>query len=97
MVRYLSLMSYTDQGIRAVDQSCQRAKAFRAAVEAAGGKVQSLYWAIGEYDGAFVFEAPDEATATRLLLSLSELGNVRTRSQRVFDESEFQAVLTGVR
>jgi len=95
MVRYLSLMSFTDQGIRAVDQSCERAKKFRAAVEAAGGKVLSLYWAVGEFDGTFVFEAPDEATATRLLLSLAKLGNVRTRSLRVYDDSEFQAVLAG--
>ena len=93
MVRYLSLMSFTDQGIRAVDQSCERAKKFRTAVEAAGGKVLSVYWAVGEYDGAFVFEAPDETTATRLLLSLGKLGNVRTRSLRVYDDSEFQAVL----
>lgn len=93
MVRYLSLMSFTDQGIRGVDQSCERARKFRAAVEGAGGKVQFLYWAVGEFDGAFAFEVPDEATATRLLLSLGKLGNVRTRSLRVYDESEFQGIL----
>ncbi|MCA9054626.1 MAG: GYD domain-containing protein [Planctomycetaceae bacterium] len=95
MVRYLSLMSFTDQGIRDVDQSSTRACKFRAAVEEAGGKVLSLYWAVGEFDGAFVIEAPDETTATRLLLSLGKLGNVRTRSLRVYDEAEFQQVLGG--
>jgi len=95
MVRYLSLISFTEQGIRAVDKSVERAGKFRAAVEAAGGKVSAMYWAVGECDGAFIFEAPDETTAARLLLTLGKLGNVRTRSLRVFNEAEFQTVASG--
>lgn len=95
MVRYLSLMSFTDQGIRSIDKTCERAGAFRSSVEAVGGRVLGLYWAVGEYDGAIIFEAPDEATATRLLMSLAKLGNVRTKSMRVHDEAEFQGVLGG--
>ncbi|MEZ6063315.1 MAG: GYD domain-containing protein [Planctomycetaceae bacterium] len=93
MVRYLSLMSFTEQGIGAIEQSAERAKKFRAAVKKAGGKLQSVYWAVGAYDGAFVLEAPDESTATRLLLALAKLGNVRTQTLRIYDESEFQTVL----
>lgn len=93
MVRYLSLLSFTDQGIRTIDKTGERAGRFRAAVEAAGGKLTALYWAVGEFDGAFVIEVPDDATATRLLLALGKLGNVRTRTLRVYNESEFQAVL----
>ena len=96
MVRYLSLISFTDQGIQAVDQSCERAGKFRATIESAGGKLVATYWAVGEYDGAFILETPDETTATRLLLSLAKLGNVRTNSMRIYDESEFQNVVGGM-
>mgnify|MGYP003573680306 CR=1 FL=1 len=66
---------------------------FRAAVEAKGGSVVAQYWAVGDADGCVVFESPDEATATALLLGLSQQGNVRTKSLRVYTDQEFQGVL----
>ncbi len=93
MPRYLSLISFTDKGIAAVKNSIQRATAFRAHVKESGGKVEALYWAIGESDGAVIFQAPDETTATALLLKLAEEGFVRTKTSRLFDETEFSSIL----
>lgn len=92
MVRYLSLLNFTEQGLRNVQQSPQRATQFSKSVEAAGGKVISQYWAVGEADGSIVFEAPSEEAAASLLLALGKLGNVRTRSMRVYDEAEFARI-----
>lgn len=89
MIRYLSLLTFTDQGMRNIEASPHRAADFRATVEKAGGRVVSQYWAVGEIDGSIVFEAPDESTAASLLLALGGKGNVRTRSMRVYDEAEF--------
>jgi uncharacterized protein with GYD domain len=93
MIRYLSLLSFTEKGIAGVDQTCKRAAAFRATVKKAGGKVLSTFWSVGAWDGAIIFEAPDETTGTRLLLSLGKLGNVRTQTLRVYNETEFQDIL----
>jgi uncharacterized protein with GYD domain len=93
MVRYMSLISFTDQGIREVDKSVARATKFRSAVEKAGGRVVQQYWAVGELDGCVVFEAPDENTAAALLLRLGRDDNVRTRTMRVFDANEFEAIV----
>ena len=93
MTRYLSLITFTEQGIRSVKQTVQRSHNFRKSVEAAGGKVLSQYWAVGEADGCVVFEAPDEETAASLLLALGQLGNVRTRTLRVYDAKEFEKIL----
>lgn len=90
MVRYLSLIKFAEQGIQSIDKSCDRAQQFQSSVEGAGGKVLFQYWAVGEYDGAIAFEVPDEITAMKLLLSLGQLGNIRTNSLRVFDSSEFR-------
>lgn len=65
-------------------------------MEAVGGGVSGPLWAVGEYDGAIVFETPDEATTARLLMSLAKLRNVTTKSMRVHDEAEFRGVLTRV-
>jgi len=51
--------------------------------------VLAQYWAMGEFDGCVIFEVPDDTTAAAQLLSLGKLGNVRTRTLQVFDESEF--------
>lgn len=94
MVRYLSLLSFTGQGIENFQKSSERAAKFRASIEAVGGRVLSQYWALGEADGCVVFEAPDDATAAAELLALGRMGNVRTRTLRVFDEQEFQQIVS---
>ena len=47
MARYLSLIQFTDQGIKSLGDSTQRAERFRQAVKAAGGDVEATYWALG--------------------------------------------------
>lgn len=93
MVRYLSLISFTDQGIRAVGESIQRAEQFQERVAAAGGKVLHQFWSLGEFDGCVIFEAPDDDTAAALLLALGRDDNVRTRTLQVFDQAEFTKIL----
>ena len=93
MTRYLALINFTDKGVRDVSDSIQRASSFEASVEAAGGKLLSLYWSVGEADGCVIFEAPDEQTGASLLLGLAKDGNVRTRAMTLFDTQEYQQVL----
>ncbi len=96
MVRYLSLIQFTDQGARDVDKSVQRASAFDKSVTDAGGKLISQTWTVGQYDGCVIFEAPDEATASALLVKLAKDGNVRTQTMRCYDTREFEIVLKAV-
>ncbi len=93
MFRYLTLITFTDKGATSVNESTVRAGSFGKAVQDAGGKLISQYWALGEVDGCVVFEAPDEETATGLLIGLAKDGNVRTRTTRVYNQSEFEAVV----
>ncbi len=95
MVRYLSLISYTPEGIRAIKDSPQREAHFRRDVEAAGGTVESAFWTLGEIDGAIVFTAPDDAAAATLLLKLGSRGCVRTRTMRAFNATEFAHIVGG--
>lgn len=93
MARFLSLLSFTEQGMRNVKESVQRAAEFRRVVEAAGGKVLSQYWALGDFDGCIIFESPDDTTGTALLLTLGRLGNVRTHTLSIYNEQEFSKLL----
>ena len=96
MVRYLVLINYTPEGIRAIKDSPDREAVFRRDVETAGGQVEAAYWTLGEVDGAIVFTAPDDATAAALLLKLGHRGFVRTRTMRAFKAQEFAQILASV-
>ena len=93
MPRYLTLINFTDRGVREVKDSVHRSEGFRSAVQEAGGKVSDLYWALGEFDGAAILEAPDDQTAASLLLSLGQQGFVRTRTLRIYNADEFKQLL----
>ncbi len=93
MATYVSLLRYTDQGIRNVKESPNRLDAAKKAFQAAGGELKQFYLAMGKYDIVIVCEAPDDETAARITLSLGSLGNVRTETMRVFPENEFRKII----
>ena len=93
MAYYVTLVNFTDQGARAVRDTVKRAEAFRAMAEKCGAKVQTLLWTLGEHDVVSVIEAPDDLAATALSLSITELGNVKTRTLRAFDAAEMRQVI----
>ncbi len=93
MTRYLVLLSFTEGGVSAVKNSIERAEAFKAAATKVGASIESQFWTLGTYDGAFVVNAPDEATAAALVLELGHNAKVKTTMLRAFDASEFQSVV----
>jgi uncharacterized protein with GYD domain len=93
MATFITTMQFTEQGVKAVRDTCDRAAAFKAAAEKLGVKVTGEYWTLGAFDGVIVLEAPDEETATAALLHLGSLGNIRTQTGRAFDAAEMQKIL----
>ena len=94
METHVLLLNFTDQGIRNVKDTTKRAETFKRIADKAGVKVKEVYWTLGQYDGVLIFEAPDEATATALGLSLGTLGNVRTQTLRAFSAEEIGRILS---
>src|SRR2546425_325375 len=93
MPTYVSLLNWTEQGIKNFRDTRQRADDFTNVVEKAGGKVSELVWTIGEYDLVCVFDLPDDETLAATLLRLGEKGNVRTKTMRAFSASQMGKVL----
>jgi uncharacterized protein with GYD domain len=91
----VSLVNYTDQGIRNIKDSPQRARAFRELCKQQGVQVRELLWTAGSYDMVVVTEGPEEALSS-VLLSVAKLGNVRTQTLRAMDQEAFQRVLEKV-
>ena len=93
MATFITTLHFTEQGVKAVRDTCDRAATFQAAAEPMGVKVTGIYWTLGAFDGVIVCEAPDEETATAALLHLGSLGNMRTQTARAFDAAEMQKIL----
>ena len=93
MATFITTVQFTEQGIKTVRDTCDRAATFKAAAEKMGVKVAGQYWTLGAFDGVLVLEAPNEETATAALLHLGSLGNTRTQTARAYDPAEMQKVL----
>ncbi len=89
MATYISLLNFTDQGIRNVKDAPQRFQMFKLMAEKLGVTVKSVYYTIGYYDIVLVLEGTDEAVTTALL-KVSSVGNVRTHTLRGFSVDEMQ-------
>ncbi len=94
MPTYISLFSWTDQGIRNVRDTLERVdRASELAEEKYGVKLGQIYWTVGPYDLVSVLEAPDEQSATAFLLELGSVGNVRSTTLRAYDREEMSGIL----
>ena len=93
MKTYVSLINWTEQGIRAYRDTTQRAEAFTKLVESSGGNVREFVWTVGEYDMVCVADFPDEETGAATLLRLGSLGNIRSTTVRAFDAGEMTGII----
>jgi len=92
MATFVTLVDFTDQGIRNVKDSPDRYEAFKAMVEEMGVTLKDMYYTVGRYDAVFVMEASDEAVTTALL-KVGSLGNVRTETMRAFSVEEMKKIV----
>ena len=93
MATYIILINYTDQGIRNIKDSPQRADAARQALSDMGGAMKELYMTMGGYDLVVVAEAPSDDVIAKFALTVGSQGNIRTTTLRAFSEAEFRSLV----
>ena len=97
MASFVTLVKFTEQGIKGVNQTTKRAEGFRDMAKKMGATVKDIYWTLGRFDAVAIFEAPDDETATRLMLSVGSLGNIRTETLRAYSAKEMGEILKGMK
>jgi uncharacterized protein with GYD domain len=91
---FVVLGKWTDQGIRNIKDSPERAKKSRSMWEKAGGKIQ-LYFTLGEYDFVGIIELPNDEELAKILLCLGSMGTIRTVTMKAWAEADFMKMLSG--
>jgi uncharacterized protein with GYD domain len=93
MATYVSLLNWTEQGIKNFRDTTHRAHDFTNVVEKEGGHVREIVWTVGEYDLVCVMDLPDDEALTATLLQLGEKGNVRTKTMRGFTAEQMDGII----
>ncbi|MCP5310766.1 MAG: GYD domain-containing protein [Sinobacteraceae bacterium] len=93
MLTYISLCSFTDQGLRNIRETIGRSDAVRELASKFGVKMTDIHWTQGQYDLVVTVEALDEASATAFSLAVASGGNVRIQTMRAFTREEMAATL----
>ena len=94
MPTYVTLASWTDQGIKNVKESPSRLDAFRAAAEKLGCKIMDFYMVTGRYDMVLITEAPNEEAVAMLALATGSKGTVRTETLRAYPEAAYREIIS---
>ncbi len=92
MPTYVVLLNFTDQGIRTVKETIQRADGAAEHAQQSGGSLQ-VYWTVGPYDLVGILEAPDDESATAFFLEVGTRGAVRTTTLRAYDREEMSGII----
>jgi uncharacterized protein with GYD domain len=93
MTTYVSLINWTEQGIKNFRDTTQRAQDFSRLVESSGGRVRELLWTVGEYDIVSIADFPDEETGVAALLQVASTGNIRSNTLRAFNAEQMAGII----
>jgi uncharacterized protein with GYD domain len=96
MATYITLLNYTDQGIRTAKGSPERQRQAEERLRQLGGRFIGHYMTMGQYDNVLVWEAPDDEAAARFMLGLGAAGNVRTTTLKAFPQDQARTILNSL-
>jgi uncharacterized protein with GYD domain len=93
MPTYVSLLTFTQQGVENVKHQAGRMEEIKQAYRAAGGELIAYYATMGHYDGVAIYTMPDDAASAKFILGTMSRGNVRSETMRAFGEDEYKKIL----
>ena len=94
MPTFMLSMNFTDQGIRNIKQAPKRAEAARDLGKKLSVEVKHLYLTSGESDLVVFVDTPNGDNVAKFALALGSLGNVRTRTARVWSADEYMKLVS---
>lgn len=75
MAKYLVLFTFKGETLRSfMKKPTDRATAVGEAAKSVGGRLESYYWMLGQYDGLAILDLPDSTAAAKLAVSVSSTG-----------------------
>jgi uncharacterized protein with GYD domain len=86
---FMLSLNFTDQGIRSIKDTSKRINAARDLAKKLGAEMKQLYLTTGEHDLVVFVEAPSGDHIAKFALAVGSLGNIRSRTSRLWTEEEY--------
>ena len=96
MATYITLMHYTQQGIKNIKQGPDRLDVAKKVFKDAGAEIKEFYLTMGQYDAVVVSESPNDEATAKIALLIGSQGNVQTQTFRAFSENEFRKIVSAM-
>lgn len=95
MPKYLIQASYSSEGLKGLqkDKASGRRAAVMTALEAMGGKLDAMYYCLGEHDVMVIADLPNTQAATALSVGVSASGLVHTKTTALLTVEETDQAL----
>lgn len=93
MSTHITLINWTQEGIKNVKESPNRLDMAKKAFQAAGAEIKEFYLVMGQYDMVLITESPDDETAAKLALAIGSQGAISTETFRAFTEDEYRKII----
>jgi uncharacterized protein with GYD domain len=95
MRTFILLSTLSPQGVQTLCATPERLLEVNREVEAMGGKVLYQWALLGDYDFLSVIEAPDQASVSRLTLTLAARGSAHFETLPAIDVDEMLELIAG--
>lgn len=93
MSTYISLINYTEQGIRKIKESPKRLNVVKKLARKLGGELKEFYLTMGDIDIVVIYNMPDDATAAKFMLTVGSTGAIRSRTLTAFPEEQYREII----
>lgn len=91
MAKFLMLGKYSAEAIKGI--TAERTKKVTETIEKAGGKVNSMYALLGNYDLAFVVDFPGMADVLKASVALTKLTGIGFTTSPAISVEEFDKII----
>ena len=96
MSTYISLINYTEMGIRKIKESPRRLNIVKKLAKKLGGELKDFYLTIGHHDLVVIYEMPDDQSAAKFLLSVGSVGAIQTKTMTAFPENQYRKIIAAL-
>jgi uncharacterized protein with GYD domain len=96
MGKYINLINWTEDGVKAVKNSGARWDAAKELARKHGATFETIYMTLGQYDLVAILDAPSDEIAAKIGLLLGMGGAIRTTTLKAFAEDDYRKILAGL-
>jgi uncharacterized protein with GYD domain len=96
MPTYITLVKWTDEGIKTVKDAPMRVRRARDTYKSVGGEMKDFYFVFGKYDMIAIAEVPSDEAMAKAVLMTARYGQASIETVKAFTEAEGYEIIKGL-